>query len=99
MNQSTENKYDLVLTTAFKSDLKLIKKQHKNIALLDEVVMTLLQGKTLDEKYKDHGLSGNWNGFRECHITPDWLLIYLKNKKDLILTLTRTGSHANLLRK
>lgn len=96
---NTTNKYQLVMTSAFKSDIKLIKKQHKDLALLNAVVTTLLKGETLDEKYKDHPLIGNWKGFRECHITPDWLLIYLKNENELVLTLTRTGSHSNLLKK
>lgn len=97
--RANKNIYDLVLTSSFKSDLKLLKKQRKNIDLLDEVVTLLLQGKALPAKYKDHGLTGNWKDFRECHITPDWILIYLKNKKELVLTLARTGSHANLLKK
>lgn len=87
------------MTTAFKSDIKLIEKQNKDISQLKAVVNTLLNGESLEAKYKDHALSGNWKGFRECHITPDWLLIYLKSDKELILTLTRTGSHSNLLKK
>lgn len=87
------------MTSAFKSDVKLIQKQHKDIELLKPVVNILLSGNTLDAKYKDHALTGNWKGFRECHIAPDWLLIYLKNDKELVLTLTRTGSHSNLLKK
>lgn len=65
--------------------------------LLQEVIDTLLAEKTLDEKYKDHGLVGNYAGFRECHIQPDWLLIYRKDKDTLILTASRTGTHSDLL--
>lgn len=83
--------------TAFKKDYKRIKKSGYNLDLLKEVVDTLAEGKQLDKKYKDHGLSGEWKGFRECHITPDWLLIYRIDKDELILFLTRTGSHAEIL--
>ncbi|MCF0217264.1 MAG: type II toxin-antitoxin system YafQ family toxin [Fibrobacteraceae bacterium] len=87
------------MTSAFKGDLKLLLKQHKNVNLLQDVVNTLLRGDVLESKYRDHALVGKWQGFRECHISPDWLLIYLKNENQLILTLTRTGSHSNLLKK
>ena len=87
------------MTSSFKGDLKRLLKQHKNMKLLHNVVDTLLRGEPLDIKYRDHALSNNWKGFRECLITPDWLLIYLKNETELVLTLTRTGSHANLLKK
>lgn len=63
---------------------------------MDEIVPVLLSGKKLPENYKDHELKGDWKGFRELHIQPDWLLIYTKNKTELILTLTRTGSHSDL---
>ena len=56
----------------------------------------LSNGEQLPEKYQDHELKGEWSNFRECHIKPDWLLIYLKNEQELILTLTRTGSHSDL---
>lgn len=63
---------------------------------LIEVISKLAVGETLDEKFHDHELTGDWKGFRECHIKPDWLLIYLVNETDLILTLSRTGSHSEL---
>ena len=88
--------YKLVLSSSFKKDYKLIKKQGKDISLLDEIVPVLLSGKKLLEKYKDHELKSDWKGFRELHIQPDWLLIYTKNETELILTLTRTGSHSDL---
>ena len=91
--------YKLVLSSSFKKDYKLIKKQGKDISLLDEIVPVLLSGKKLPAKYKDHELKGDWKGFRELHIQPDWLLIYTKNDTELILTLSRTGSHTELLKK
>lgn len=88
--------YELISTKKFKKDLKNIIKSGYDISLLDKVVTILLQGKPLLEKYKDHNLTGNWVGHRECHITPDWLLIYLINDNTLTLTLTRTGTHSKL---
>ena len=70
-------KYELILSGKFKKSLKAAKKRGLDIALLDLVVDKLLQGIPLDTKYKDHALKGNWKGFRECHIQPGWLLIYL----------------------
>lgn len=86
--------YELISTKKFKKDLKNIIKSGYDISLLDKVVTILLQGKPLPEKYKDHNLTGNWVGHRECHITPDWLLIYLINDNTLTLTLTGTGTHS-----
>ncbi len=90
------NKYELKLTSQFKKDLKRVKKRNLNISLLDEVVETLLRGEVLEPKYLDHPLTGNYKGFRECHINPDWLLIYLIDDHKLILTTSRTGSHSDL---
>lgn len=92
-------KYTIKHTTQFKKDYKLAQKRHLNIDLLKEVVTTLANGETLDEKYRDHALSGNWRGHRECHITPDWLLIYRYDDDVLVLTLTRTGTHSDLFNK
>lgn len=89
-------KYDIVLTSIFKKDLKTIKKRGYNLSLLDNVVNTLASGLPLDEKYRDHNLIGNYKGCRECHITPDWLLIYEISNGELILYLTRTGTHSDL---
>lgn len=69
------------------------------IGLLDETIALLAMGEALPEKYYDHALSGNWNGHRECHIQPDWLLIYRCDDDVLVLTLTRTGTHSDLLGK
>ncbi len=67
-----------------------------NINLLKEIVGKLANNIPLEEKYKDHELTGNYKGFRECHIQPDWLLIYLIEDDKLTLTLTRTGTHSDL---
>ena len=66
-------KYDLQFTSQFKKDLKLAKKQNKDLGKLFEVIDILANGETLDAKYKDHSLTGNYRGNRECHIEPDWL--------------------------
>ncbi|MFG6393128.1 MAG: type II toxin-antitoxin system YafQ family toxin [Lachnospiraceae bacterium] len=91
-------KYELILSGKFKKSLKAAKKRGLDIALLDLVVDKLLQGIPLDAKYKDHALKGSWKGFRECHIQPDWLLIYLIEDDILTLTLVDTGTHADLLK-
>ncbi len=80
----------------FKKDLKVVAKRGYNINLLTEVIKILAAGSPLPEKYKDHALTGNWATYRECHITPDWLLIYKIHESILVLTLTRTGSHSDL---
>ena len=76
-----------------------MKKRGLNISLLDEVVDLLRQGRQLEERYRDHGLTGDLAGFRECHIKPDWLLIYLIENDILTLTLINTGSHSALFKK
>lgn len=91
------NKYKIVQTVRFKKDLKLLIKRGYNIDLLGVVVDTLAAGKELPAKYKDHALIGNYKGCRECHITPDWLLIYEVDGDELFLYLTRTGTHSDLL--
>ena len=88
--------YELILTGKFKKSLKLAKRRGLNLELLDEVVTMLQKNIPLEEKYRDHGFKGKYQGFRECHIQPDWLLIYLKENDVLTLTLVDTGSHADL---
>ena len=92
-------KYKVILSNTFVKDLERVIKQGKNIAELDKVVQLLQTGEKHPDRYKDHQLKGNMKQFRELHIQPDWLLIYIRNKKELILTLSRTGSHAELLKK
>ncbi len=90
---------DIIWTTQFKKDYKLALKRHLNIELLDDIIRALSRGETLPEKYKDHPLSGDWIGHRECHIQPDWLLIYRVENDILVLTLARTGTHSDLFSK
>lgn len=94
-----ETKYNVKLTSQFKKDYKLAIKRGLDISLLDDVIAALALGKTLPEKLRDHALIGNWIGHRECHILPDWLLIYRIENDVLVLTLSRTGSHSDLLNK
>ncbi|MCI9532276.1 MAG: type II toxin-antitoxin system YafQ family toxin [Lachnospiraceae bacterium] len=91
--------YQVKFTTAYKKAYKLMKKRGLDISLLDEVVDLLRQGRQLEERYRDHGLTGDLAGFRECHIKPDWLFIYLIENDILTLTLIDTGSHSDLFRK
>ena len=93
---SEKPKYGIVLTSRFRKDLKTAQKRGYNLMLLNDVVDILASGSALDEKYKDHSLIGNYKGCRECHITPDWLLIYEIEDNELILYLTRTGTHSDL---
>jgi len=93
------NKYELHITNGFKRDYKKIVKRGYDVSLLEKVVDTLLTGEPLPEKNKDHALSGNWKGYRECHIQPDWLLIYEIIDNRLILSLTATGTHSDLFDK
>jgi len=83
-------------TAKYRKDIKRAIKQKLDISLLNEVILTLLEGKPLAPKYNDHALKGDYRGHRECHISPDWLLIYAIDKGNLILTATRTGSHSEL---
>ncbi len=93
---NNKSKYGIVLTSMFKKDLKLAKRRGYDLSLLSNVVDTLAMGQPLAEKHKDHDLLGNYKGCRECHITPDWLLIYEIANNELILYLTRTGTHSDL---
>lgn len=90
---------EIVWTTQFKKDYKLALKRHLNIELLDNVIRVLSRGETLPEKNKDHTLTGDWIGHRECHILPDWLLVYRIEDDILVLTLARTGTHSDLFGK
>ena len=81
---------------AFKKDYKRIVKRGYDMRLLEKVTELLANQKPLPEKNRDHQLSGDYAGCRECHITPDWLLIYEVADEELILYLTRTGSHSDL---
>lgn len=82
--------------TAFKRDYKRIVKRGYDTRLLEEVIEMLAEQKPLPEKFRDHDLTGNYKGCRECHILPDWLLVYEVNNDEIILYLIRTGSHSDL---
>ena len=82
--------------TAFKKDYKRVKKRGYDITLLKAVIRLLAEGQILPKEYKDHELIGNYKGCRECHITPDWLLVYEIKEKELLLYLTRTGTHSDI---
>ena len=88
--------YSIRPTTKFQKDLKRIEKRGYNIALITDIIKKLASGEQLPEKNRDHSLSGDYTGCRECHITPDWLLIYEIANDELILYLTRTGTHSDL---
>lgn len=89
-------KYNVRPTTKFQKDLKRVQRRGYDISLLTDIIKKLADGETLPEKNKDHSLNGNYVGCRECHITPDWLLIYEVMDNDLFLYLTRTGTHSDL---
>ena len=94
-----KTKYIVKPTTQFKKDFKLAMKRSMKIELLEEVIAMLAMGETLPDKHKDNALTGNWVGHRECHILPDWLLIYRIEDEVLVLTLARTGTHSDLFGK
>ena len=87
---------EIILSNRFKKDLKLAQKRGYNLDLLNEVVETLARQEPLPEKNRDHSLIGDYIGFRECHIQPDWLLVYRADNEELILFLSRTGTHSDL---
>jgi mRNA interferase YafQ len=82
--------------SAFKKDYKRIVKRGYDVRRLERVIDILASGNELPEEYKDHDLIGNYSGCRECHIAPDWLLVYEINNTELLLILTRTGTHSDL---
>ena len=86
-------------TTQFKKDYKLAIKRNRNIDVLDDAIRLLANEIPLPQKYCDHALTGNFKGFRDCHIEPDWLLIYAVENNILTLTLSRTGTHSDLFDK
>lgn len=88
--------YGVRYTNKFLKDVRLAKKRQLDTSLLHDIVEKLRTGQKLDENHHDHQLSGDYAGYRECHIQPDWLLVYKQDKKILILTLMRTGTHSDL---
>ncbi len=92
-------KREITWTAQFKKDYKLAMKRKMDIKLLDDIIRKLANGEILPDKNKDHSLSGNWAGHRECHILPNWLLVYRIDDDVLVLTLSRTGTHSDLFDK
>ena len=88
--------YAIRPTNKFRQDLKLCQKRGYNMQAITDVIKKLAAGETLPPQNRDHELSGNYKGFRECHIQPDWLLVYRINNNDLILFLSRTGTQSDL---
>ena len=88
--------YTVHMTAAFRRDYKLAIRRGLPIEKLDEVIRQLAAGVTLDEQYHDHALSGNFIGFRECHVAPNWLLVYYYTMGVCVLTLARTGTHSDI---
>ena len=88
--------YQIRVTSRFKKDIKAAQKRGRDLSLLKSVIAQLSRGETLAPKFRDHALTGEWADFRECHITPDWLLIYHIEKDILVLTLVRNGTHSDL---
>ena len=89
-------KYTVKLTSRFKKDYKLAEKRRLDTSLLDHTITQLAMGKQLDPSLRDHELSGQWKGHRECHLSPDWLLVYFIDEDILVLSLVRTGSHSDV---
>ena len=89
-------KYTVKFTKQFKKDYKKAERQNRNLSLLKSVVSMLANGETLPPQFNDHILLGNYKGKHECHLAPDWLLIYEYGENELILWLTRLGSHSEL---
>ena len=89
-------KLEIVPSNQFKKDLKLAQKRGLDLSKLSLVISSLANGDPLDPKFKDHQLVGDYLGFRECHVAPDWLLIYKIDNGKLLLFLARTGSHSDL---
>lgn len=93
---SEEPGFRIAFTNAFKKDVKLAKKRGQDLEALFAVIEQLAKGEALPQDNRDHALGGNWRGTRECHIEPDWLLIYEKDRGELVLSCLRTGTHSDL---
>ena len=91
--------YELIKTSRFKAGVKLARKRGLNISLLEDVIEKLRLDQPLEAKHRNHELTGNFKGVWECHIQPDWLLLYLKVNGVLVLTLVDTGTHSDIFKK
>ena len=92
----TNVKYAVKLTAQFRKDYRLAMKRGLDMELLDNLITMLATGEILPAKYKDHALKGTWSGRRECHVLPNWLLVYQKTETTLVLDLFRTGTHSDI---
>ena len=88
--------YEFVATKKFTRDVRRMKKRGADLSLLRDVIDRLLAGEALEPRYRDHALTGDYAGFRECHVRPDWLLVYMVRETELILVGVGTGSHSDL---
>jgi mRNA interferase YafQ len=91
--------YELKKTSQFKSSIKLARKRGLDISLLEEIIEKLRTDEILEQKYHNHELTGNFKGIWECHVKPDWLLLYFKDNDVLTLTLVDTGTHSDIFKK
>ncbi len=91
-----KTKYTVKTTNQFKKDYKLAIKRGLPINLLEDIISKLANGEKLPDKNRDHELSGNWSNFRECHVLPNWLLVYQLYENTLVLALSRTGTHSDI---
>ena len=89
-------KYDVKYTSRFKKDYKRLQKRGYDMEKLLDVIDLLREGSELPAEYKDHPLHGDYAGHRDCHIEPDWVLIYFRSESSLVLTMTRTGTHSDV---
>ena len=89
-------KYEIVPSNQFRKDLRLAQKRGYDLDKIKRVIRTLADGDALEARYRDHRLTGDYNGFRECHVQPDWLLVYQIDGERLLLFLARTGTHGDL---
>ena len=92
------SKYKIEFTGLMKRNMKLMQRRGKDMSKMQKVLEILVEGDMLPEQYRDHSLSGNYDGCRECHIEPDWLLIYKVIEERLVLLLSRTGTHSDLFK-
>lgn len=88
----------IIYSKQFKKDYKLAEKQKKGLCLLKHVIRKLANNESLEAKHYDHNLSGRWGSYRECHVQPDWILIYRINKKEKKLIIARLGTHSKLFK-
>jgi len=94
---NNETKREIIRSSQFRKDVRLAHKQGKDLAMLEQIITTLANDEPLPDKYRDHTLVGNWKKHRQCHVTPDWLLVYKKTDDNgLVLLLVRVASHGDL---